>query len=301
MKSEVYFSTSHSLINRPFRSSSTTVSGTEIISSDSGTGYTGNYGLNADWTLYKGGENRKNIRLQKINGEIARLDTEEAVNSMEEDIIRLYIEILYSAETVKMCENTLDVSKAELERGRELFDAGSISKADLAQLQSQASSDNYDLVSARAVLTDYKLQLRQMLEIEEDIELLIPDIPDDAVMSIIPDKDSVYSTALETRPEIISGQLDIDASELDIDIARAGFLPSLSLSAGIGTNHTSGTDFTFTEQIKNGWNVSVRKQAVALLFCQHPDHWRAVDCHAALEHGRPARASGRTSACGRRT
>ena len=185
MKSEVYFSTSHSLINRPFRSSSTTVSGTEIIRSDSGTGYTGNYGLNADWTLYKGGENRK---------------------------------------------NTLDVSKAELERGRELFDAGSISKADLAQLQSQASSDNYDLVSA-----------------------------------------------------------------------RAGFLPSLSLSAGIGTNHTSGTDFTFTEQIKNGWNVSVRKQAVALLYCQHPDHCRAVDCHAALEHGRPARASGRTSACGRRT
>ena len=46
-------------------------------------------------------------------------------------------------------------------------------------------------------------------------------------------------------------------SELNIGIARAGFLPTLSLSAGIGTNHTTGTDFTFTQQIKNGWNNSI--------------------------------------------
>ena len=46
-------------------------------------------------------------------------------------------------------------------------------------------------------------------------------------------------------------------SELNIGIAKAGSLPSLSLSAGIGTNHTTGTDFTFTQQIKNGWNNSI--------------------------------------------
>ena len=149
------------------------------------------------------------------------------------------------------------VSREELRRGQELFDAGSISKADLAQLYSQTSSDNYDLVSAKASLADYRLQLKQLLDIEEEMELMIPDIPDDAVLAIIPDKDSVYASALETRPEILSGQLGIDASELDIEIAKAGYLPSLSLSAGIGTNHTSGNDYTFTEQIKNGWNNSI--------------------------------------------
>lgn len=253
----VGFSTNQSLINRPFRNSSATVSGTEIISSDSGTSYTGNYGLNASWTIYNGGENRKNIRLQKINSEISRLDTEESINSIEEEIVQLYLQILYSAETVKIRENTLAVSREELRRGQELFDAGSISKADLAQLYSQTSSDNYDWVSAKASLADYRLQLKQLLDIEEEMELMIPDIRDDAVLAIIPDKDSVYASALETRPEILSGQLGIDASELDIEIAKAGYLPSLSLSAGIGTNHTSGNDYTFTEQIKNGWNNSI--------------------------------------------
>lgn len=251
------FSAGQSIINRPFRSSGSTVSGTEIITSGSGTSYTGNYGLNAGWTVYKGGENRKNIRLQEINGEISRLGTEETIKGIEEEIIRLYLQILYTEEAVNTCENTLSVSRAELVRGQELFSAGSISKADLAQLKAQAGSDNYNLVTSKATLQDYRLQLKQLLELDEEMSLYIPEISDEAVLSIIPDKASVYSTALASRPEILSGQLDIDASELDIAIARAGYLPSISLSAGIGTNHTSGTDFTFTEQIKNGWNNSI--------------------------------------------
>ena len=46
------FSTSHSLINRPYQESSGTVSGTEILYTDQSTSYTGNYGLNAYWNLY---------------------------------------------------------------------------------------------------------------------------------------------------------------------------------------------------------------------------------------------------------
>ncbi len=79
----VFFSTGHSLINRPFQDSGATVSGTEIISSDAGTSYTGNYGLDASWTLYNGGENRKNIRLQELYSKISVLDTEETIKSIE--------------------------------------------------------------------------------------------------------------------------------------------------------------------------------------------------------------------------
>ena len=55
----------------------------------------------------------------------------------------------------------------------------------------------------------------------------------------------------------IARQLHKQLPELGIDIAKAGYLPTISLSAGIGTNHTSGSDFTFGEQVKNGWNNSI--------------------------------------------
>ena len=44
---------------------------------------------------------------------------------------------------------------------------------------------------------------------------------------------------------------------MGIKIARAGYLPTLSLSAGIGTSHANGSDFTFSEQIKQNWNNSL--------------------------------------------
>lgn len=253
------FSTSHSVINRPYQESSSTVSGTEILYTDANTSYTGNYGLDARWTIYNGGLNRKTIEQEKLNTRISGLEVESTSNSIEESIVQMYIQILYAEESVRINTSTLDLSIAQCDRGKELFNAGSISKADYAQLQSQVSSDRYQLVSSQSTLQDYKLQLKQLLELEQDneMEIVTPDIPDGKVLALIPDKKAIFESALSTRPEIESSRLSMEVSGLNIAIAKAGYLPSLSLSAGIGTNHTTGTDFTFTQQIRNGWNNSV--------------------------------------------
>lgn len=262
-KSELFpslaFSTSHSLINRPFRQSGSTVSGTEILSSEGSTSYTGNYGLDARWTIYSGGANRKSVEQEKLGSRIAELDVLATANSIEESVMQIYVQILYAEESVDVNRNTLEVSLAQCERGKQLLEAGSLSGADYAQLQAQASSDRYQLVTSEAALQEYRLQLKQLLELDQDSDmaLSVPEISDSEVLSLIPDKKDVYSAAVGARPEIESGKLNMEMSELDIGIARAGSLPSLSLSAGIGTNHTTGTDFTFTQQIRNGWNNSV--------------------------------------------
>ena len=253
------FSTSHNLINRPYQESSSTVSGTEILYSDNNTSYTGNYGLNAYWDLYTGGRNRKSIKQEDINMKIASLDFKATANNILESIAQVYVQILFADESVKVNENTLEVSRAQCARGKELLDAGSISMADYAQLQAQVSNDNYQLVTARATLQDYRLQLKQLLEIEgpEEMSVYLPEIDDAVVLSPLPDKEVVYQNAMGIRPEIESGRLSVSASELDVNIARSAYIPSLTLSAGIGTSHTSGTDFSFGEQVKNGWNNSI--------------------------------------------
>ena len=253
------FSTSQSLINRPYQESSSTISGTEILHTNSSTSYTGNYGLNAQWDLYTGGRNTKTIKQEKLNSRIAQLDLDETTNTIEENIAQLYVQVLYADESVKVNENTLEVSKAQRDRGKVLYEAGSISASDYAQLESQVSSDNYQLVSAITTLRDYKLQLKQLLELEgtEEMLLYIPELDGTDVLTPLPDISYVYETALGIRPEIESGNLSVSASELDIKIAKSSYIPTVSLSAGIGTNHTSGTDFTFSEQIKNGWNNSI--------------------------------------------
>lgn len=253
------FSTGHNMTNRPYQETSSMVSGTEIISSSNKTSYTGSYGLNAQWTVWNGGQRLNTIKQQKLNKETAELTVNEQENTLQEEITKLYVQILYADESVRINEGTLELSKAQYERGKELLAAGDISKSELAQLESQVSNDNYQLVTAQTSLANYKLQLKQLLELDgdRDFTLAIPELDETNVLSPLPAKADIYNTALALRPEIQSSRLNIQSADLSISMAKAGYLPNVSLTAGIGTNHTTGSDFTFSEQVKRGWNNSI--------------------------------------------
>ena len=252
-------SVSQRIVNRPNTNNGTIISGDNITTSESKTSYNGSYGIDASWTLYNGGSRINGIKQQKLNKRIAELNVVESANSIQENIMQLYMQILYAAEAVKVNQGTLEVSQATYERGKQLHEAGSLSAADLAQLEAQVSNDNYQVVTAQATLQDYRLQLKQLLELdgEYEMQLDMPELDNTDVLSPLPQKNDVYRTALSIRPEIESGRLNIEAAELDIKVARAGYIPSISLTAGIGSNNANGNDFTFSEQIKQNWNNSL--------------------------------------------
>ena len=250
---------SQRIVNRPNSASGTIISGDNITTSESKTSYNGSYGIDANWTVYNGSKRVNTLKQQQLNSRVAELTVDESENSIEENITQLYVQILYSAEAVKVNESTLEVSRKEFERGQELFNAGSIASSDLAQLEAQVSNDNYQLVTSQTTLQNYKLQLKQLLELDGDFEmdLFLPPLDDSSVLIPLPTKDDVYQTALNLRPEIESSKLNIEASDMNIKIARAGYIPSLSLSAGIGTPNANGNDFSFSEQVKQNWNNSI--------------------------------------------
>ena len=58
-------------------------------------------------------------------------------------------------------------------------------------------------------------------------------------------------------PQIKSSELAVDIAELEKKKAKGAFLPSLSMNAGLGTGHLSGTDYAFGSQVWNSFNESV--------------------------------------------
>ncbi len=253
------FSTSHNLTNSPYARTTNIVDGGNVISSSNKNTYNGNYGLNASWTLYNGGKRLQTIEQQKLNQQTAALDVAQTENEIMESIAQAYIQVLYAIESVKTNEKTLEVSRAQLARSKELLAAGSIAQSDYAQLNAQYSTDEYQLTLSQGTLADYKLQLKQLIELDEmdEMEIARPQQDEIAALSPLPEKTDVYRAALELRPEIQSGKLNREIANLNIRIAKAGYLPTLSLSAGIGSNNGSGSDFTFAEQLKDGWKNSV--------------------------------------------
>lgn len=250
------FNTGHNVINRPYQQNSSTVSGTEIISSDNKTTYNGNYSLSAQWTLWNGSKRLNNIKQQKTARDIASLSVSETENMLQEEITKLFVQILYADESVKINKSTLETSEANFKRGEELFKEGSISKADLAQLESQVGNDKYQLVTSESTLRNYKLQLKQLLELDgtDEMTLALPTLSNEQVMKVLPSQADVYQTALTTRPEIQSGQLSIDNAKLGIKTAKAGYMPTISLSASSSSTTNSASTNNWAQQMKYGWN-----------------------------------------------
>ena len=221
--------------------------------------YTGTYGINAGLTLYNGGKLQTAVKRQNLQNQIDALSVEESANDIRVAIVQAYMQALYAREAVEIAINTAKTSEAQRDRAREMFQAGSISQVDLAQMESQYQSDAYQVVVARTSLDNYKLQLKQLLELDitDQIELSVPEINESAVTRVLPDKTQIYATATENMPEIKRGELAVEAADLDIRQARAGFYPSLGLTASVGTGHMSGNNYESGSQIWNRFNENV--------------------------------------------
>ena len=228
---------------------------------DSGTDksyYNGSYGVNAQWTVWNGGRNTNTVKLNKLNEEQANQSVNELSNSLQEQITKLYIQILYMAEAIEVNRQSLETSKKNEERGRQMVEVGKMSKADLAQLSAQRSASEYAVVESETQLARYKLQLKQVLELtgDADFDVAIPTTSDQQALANIPSMKSVYEAALAHRPEIKNAQLDIEASKLQMKIAKAGKLPSVSLTGNMSSSTNSMPKTAWGSQIKQNFGLS---------------------------------------------
>lgn len=245
----------------PSLMASTTQSYTNYPSSEvtDNNSYTGTYGITAGMTIFEGGKLRTAIKRQKVQNQMDALSVEESVNDIRIAIVQAYMQCLYAADAVRINRSTAEASKAQRDRAEEMLRTGSISRVDFAQLQSQYSSDEYQVVVAGSTLDNYKLQLKQLLELDimEEMNPAVPGVKEENVLKALPPKNEVYETALKVMPQIRRGELGIEAAKLEEKSARAGFFPSISLSASVGTGHMSNNDFESGSQIWNRFNENV--------------------------------------------
>lgn len=221
--------------------------------------YSGGYGLNASWTVWDGNKNRNNVKLQKVLNSQAQLSLDEEVNSIQEQIVKLYVQILYISEAVNVNAQILEISKLNAERGTEMYNVGSISKADLSQLEAQVATDEYNLVNMKGQLDEYKLQMKELLRLDYDagFDVVIPSSSDTQALGILPVVSDVLENALANRPEIRNALLGIESSNLNIDIAKSGYKPTVSLSGGIGSNTMTGIGYGWGNQMKGNLSGSL--------------------------------------------
>ena len=219
----------------------------------------GSYGINASWTLWNGGKNRLNVQNSELEQQMASYATTATVNSIQEQIAQLYVQILYMQEALKVNTQLLKQDSIVYARGEQMVKEKQMSKADLAQLGAQVSSGRYNVVNVKTQIENYKTQLKQLLEIDNNADIDIADVEvgDESVLSAIPAKNSVYAAALDKRPEIKKSLASIEQSKLATKIAQAGYMPTVSLTGGVGDSHLTGTQTSYAKQMKTNFNATL--------------------------------------------
>lgn len=239
------FATSHGFSNYPW--------GTGTKNS-----YNSSYGLNAGWTVWNGGERENSIRQGKIRTEIEQLNTGSILRTLETDLLQVYINILYAKEAIGIYEEAVRLSEAQAERAQRLMEAGRLSQVDYAQLKAQYEQDKYALVDSRTTYDSRRMELKQLLElgIEEEITLADVEWTAEEVMAQLPSMSESYDMAVATDLKLRGLDLEKSASDLDVAIAKAGHLPKITLSAGVGTGYYA-PGASFGTSLKRGLNESV--------------------------------------------
>ena len=251
-------STNQSVGYQPWKDSGvSTVTNGMVNTKVDKTYYNGSYAVNAQWTVWNGNRNTNTIKLNKITEDEAELQSKETANSIQERIAQLYTQILYLDENVKVNEQMLETAKKNEERGQEMVNVGKMSKADLAQLSAQRATDEYNIVETRSQLLNYKLQLKQLLEItdETEFDVAIPEITDTMVLKEVPTLQGVYEQALLNRPEIERSKLAIKSSDVNLSVAKAGWLPTVSMTGSFGTSTNSLSSNGWGKQMKTNFDA----------------------------------------------
>lgn len=214
-----------------------------------------NVGINSNMTLFQGNQITNQIKQNKLLLEQSIFQEEVEKNNIVLNILETYLQTLYSKESISIADNNLDASEKEVLRAKARLDAGTIALSDYTEAQSQAATNKYNVIAAKNDYQQNIIVLKQLLELQPLDTLEIEAIDENMdLINLELNKNEVYNNALGFLPELKANSLNIAANEKELDIAKGGYLPVLSLTGSLGSGYTSINDNTFTDQFDVNFN-----------------------------------------------
>ncbi|HEU5365723.1 MAG TPA: TolC family protein [Hanamia sp.] len=212
-----------------------------------------NYSLNSSMILYQGGYLRNNIQSQQLYLQAANLNVEQTKNDITIQITQAYLNILMEKENILALQNIVQTSQAQYNNGKTLFDAGSIAKKDLVQLQATLATDEYNVVLAQNQLKQNTLTLKQILQLPSSYNLQIQDSLNVVLPTGATDLQTVEDSALQNRPEVKNSEVALQQSNLQLKQAHTANSPTISAGGSLASGYSDDQNTKYFGQLNNNF------------------------------------------------
>ena len=222
--------------------------------------------LNASVPIFVGNKIVNAVKLSQLNLDASLADLEKAKDDIRTQVAKAYVQILYDYEVSQVAQRQIAIDSMQVYRLERMLDAGKASQAQVSQQKATLAQSRLTATNADNNYRLSLLALSQLLElptpegfniVHPDANTILPAQEMNGNIPTLPSPDLVYAEALGIKPQVKAEELRLSGTEYNIKIARADYMPSLSFSAGLGTNYytTSGFDAdSFGKQLKNNFS-----------------------------------------------
>lgn len=208
------------------------------------------FGLTAGVTIFNGLRIKNSIMQSQSVLMERELDKQVLVNNISLQIADFYLQVLFSMEQLRIAELQHETTNAQLERARNLFNAGKTDKSNVLNQEAQLATDAYNITVAKNNISLSQLALKQLLQLGPSVpfEIEVPEITgDDFISSYM--LSQVIDTAMNTFPEIRLAEQALVSAELATKVASADNYPTLRMFANMNTIYTQSRKEPYNEQV----------------------------------------------------
>ncbi|MEX2281411.1 MAG: TolC family protein [Gemmatimonadota bacterium] len=208
-----------------------------------------NLRLNSSVTLFDGFANLANLRSARLDADAGSLSAERTRQTVVFNVVGGFLTLLEAQEQVSVATENLAAQQKREAEVDQMVKAGSRPIAELYQQQSAVAGAKSVRVDAQRSLEVARLDLVQAMRLEPTAtyDFVTPEL--EAGNATALNVDSMIARALSARVDLRAADARVGAAEQSVSVAKASRWPTLSLSAGYGSNYSSSSVLGLSNQL----------------------------------------------------
>ena len=194
-------------------------------------------GVDVTYPLFSGGAVKNSVRAAETRVEAGRATLRAVEGDVFTQAVAAYMDVIRDRAIVELNENNVKVLGTNLEATQDRFEIGDLTRTDVAQSEARLSLGRSQLATARGRLIGSEATYRQIIGHAPGVLAPPPPLP-----PLPKTADEAVQIALANNPDLVSISRQAIASGYDVNVARAGRLPTLgAIASGDYLNQITGS------------------------------------------------------------
>lgn len=230
-------------------------------------------GVQANWTVFNGMSNVYNKKSSAERLEASTHQIQAQKQLVQSTVLGSYLAVVLDRENIKIAHDRIELLEAQLGRAKNRYDVGVANLEQVYNFQSQLANERLNLVTLQNQLMSDKLNLAQILRLENIVTLEIAEYDFQGGEQLLAKESfkSLLDQSMSYSPQLKSAEAFASAADYTSKASHSSYLPSVNLIGNYSTqfstlNAGENGEVPIMEQYQNLTFKSVRLQVQIPIF-----------------------------------